>query len=188
MYMYVYGYKYSRFGSQWCNGSVCYRYGGRGNWLPCNVGNISVLNHEGEPMDIKQAGVCTRAHVQTLCKIYAGERLKSQSIHYKQKVKVKTEWWSNDGAFGIWCRIFSQRQRETNLLQHADNGIAQRFSKSGLRTGRELNPDPYFVFQAHLYHSDLRAWHTHTRTRTHTHTHACTRVHEPVLQCLPTLL
>ncbi len=57
-------------------------------------------------------------------------------------MKVKTEWWSKDGAFGIWCRIFSQRQRETNLLQHADNGIAQRFSKSGLRTGRELNPDP----------------------------------------------
>ncbi len=46
-------------------------------------------------------------------------------------MKVKTE-----------CRIFSQRQREMNLLQHADNGIAQRFSKSGLRTGRELNPDP----------------------------------------------
>ncbi len=57
-------------------------------------------------------------------------------------MKVKTEWRSNDGAFGIWRRIFSQRQRETNLLHHADNGIAQRFSKSGLRTGRELNPDP----------------------------------------------
>ncbi len=35
------------------NGSVQYdivhfRYGGQGNWLGCNVGNISVLNHEGE--------------------------------------------------------------------------------------------------------------------------------------------
>ncbi len=35
------------------NGSVRYdivhfRYGGQGNWLGCNVGNISVLNHEGE--------------------------------------------------------------------------------------------------------------------------------------------
>ncbi len=40
------------------------------------------------------------------------------------KVKVKMEWRSNDEAFGIWHRIFSQRQRETNLLQHADNGIA----------------------------------------------------------------
>ncbi len=33
---------------------------GRGNWLRRNVGNISVLNHEGEPMDITQARVCTR--------------------------------------------------------------------------------------------------------------------------------
>ncbi len=38
-----------------------------------NVGNISVLNHEGEPMDIKQARVCTRVYtranfVQDLCR------------------------------------------------------------------------------------------------------------------------
>ncbi len=49
-----------------------FRYGGRGNWCG-NVGNISVLNHEGEPMDIKQAGVCTRVYthanfVQDLCR------------------------------------------------------------------------------------------------------------------------
>ncbi len=25
-------------------------WGGRGNWLRRNVGNISVLNHEGEPI------------------------------------------------------------------------------------------------------------------------------------------
>ncbi len=29
-----------------------------------------------------------------------------------EKVKVKTEWQSNDGAFGIWCRLFSKRQQE----------------------------------------------------------------------------
>ncbi len=28
---------------------------GGGNWLCRNVGNVSVLNHEGEPMDITQA-------------------------------------------------------------------------------------------------------------------------------------
>ncbi len=33
---------------------------GAGQLLHCNVGNISVLNHEGEPMDITQARVCTR--------------------------------------------------------------------------------------------------------------------------------
>ncbi len=84
---------------------------------------------------------------------------------------VKTEWWSNDGAFGIWHRIFSQRQRDTNLLQHADNGIAQCFSKSGLRTGRELNPDPTSYFKCtRITQTSVRG--THTRTHTHTHTHA----------------
>ncbi len=33
---------------------------GRGKWLCHNVGNISVLNHEGEPMDITHTRVCTR--------------------------------------------------------------------------------------------------------------------------------
>ncbi len=40
---------------------------GAGNWLRRNVGNISVLNHEGEPMDIKQARVCTRVCTCKLC-------------------------------------------------------------------------------------------------------------------------
>ncbi len=35
-------------------GSVRFQYVGQGNWLHRNVGNISVLNHEGEPMDITQ--------------------------------------------------------------------------------------------------------------------------------------
>ncbi len=65
--------------------------GGGGNWSCCNVGNISVLNHECETMDITQACVCTRVcTMQTKCKIYTGEHL-NQSFHYKQKVKVKTE-------------------------------------------------------------------------------------------------
>ncbi len=107
-------------------------------------------------------------HVQTLCKIYAGERL-NQSIHYKQKVKVKTEWRSNDGVFGIWCRIFSQRQRETNLLQHADNCIAQRFSKSGLWTRRELNPDQPRLRISSALVSLRPSCVAHTQTHAHTH-------------------
>ncbi len=45
---------------------------GRGNWLCQNAGNISGLNHEGEPMESTQARVCTRVStcanlVQDLC-------------------------------------------------------------------------------------------------------------------------
>jgi len=43
---------------------------------------VLLLNHEGEPMDITQALVCTM-----VCKLNAGEHL-NQSNHYKQKVKV----------------------------------------------------------------------------------------------------
>ncbi len=42
--------------------------------------------------------------------------------HFTKSRKWKLK--RNDGAFGIWCRLFSKRQRETNLLQHADSGIA----------------------------------------------------------------
>ncbi len=48
--------------------------GVRGNWLRRNVGNISVLNHEGEPMD-----------VQTLRNIYAGERLNLSQFTISRK-------------------------------------------------------------------------------------------------------
>ncbi len=84
----------------------------------------------------------------------------------------------------IWRRIFSQRQRETNLLQHADNSIAQRFSKFGLWTGRELNPDPprLRISSALVSLRPPCVAHAHARTRTRT------RAHEPVLQCLQTLL
>ncbi len=42
---------------------------GGGNLLHPNVRNISVLNHEGEPMDITQACVCTCANfAQYLCR------------------------------------------------------------------------------------------------------------------------
>ncbi len=66
-----------------------------GNWLYVAMFEIYVLNHEGEPMDITQACVCTRVcTMQTKCNIYAGEHL-NQSFHYNQKVKVKTESQSN---------------------------------------------------------------------------------------------
>ncbi len=62
------------------------RFGkGGGNWLRCNVGNIAVLNREGEPMDITQ-GTC---------------KLCARLIHYEE---------SKSYAFGICRRIFSQRQ------------------------------------------------------------------------------
>ncbi len=76
--------------TQWCHGSVSFWYGERDNWSCRNVGNISVLNHEGELMDIKQARICTRVCTMKIkCKIYAGEH-PNRSFHYKQKVKVKT--------------------------------------------------------------------------------------------------
>ncbi len=75
--------------TQRCHGLVRFRYG---HWLRRNLGNIYVLNHEDNPMDITQARVCTsrvfkRANLQ---KIYAGERL-NLSQYTKEKVKVKTE-------------------------------------------------------------------------------------------------
>ncbi len=55
-------------------GAYIYIYMGGGNWLRHNVGNIYLLNHEGKPMDI----------TQTLCKIYASERLNlSQDLNLK---------------------------------------------------------------------------------------------------------
>ncbi len=61
--------------TQWCHGSLRFRYGWQGNWVRRNVGNISVLNHEGEPMDITQALAPGFAHVQTKLEMYAGECL-----------------------------------------------------------------------------------------------------------------
>ncbi len=52
---------------------------GGGDWLCHNVGNISVLNHEGKPVDI------TQAHVQTLRNIYAGERLNRSQFTINRK-------------------------------------------------------------------------------------------------------
>ncbi len=43
--------------TQWCYSQFgTFSIRGRGNWLCRNIENISVLNHEGEPMDITQAG------------------------------------------------------------------------------------------------------------------------------------
>ncbi len=111
--------KMSRFGSirQRCNGSGKFSI----NWLLGNVGNISVLNHEGHTKHTFAPGF---AHVQTKrgVKVYARKHL-NLSFHYKQKVKVKMEWRSDDGAFSIWCRLFSQRQRETNVAYIKSNQI-----------------------------------------------------------------
>ncbi len=40
---------------------------GRGNWLRLNVGNISVLNHEGELMDITSTRLHQDLHSCKLC-------------------------------------------------------------------------------------------------------------------------
>ncbi len=53
-----------------------------GNRLRRNVGNISVSNHDGEPMDITQAHVCA---LQTLRKIYAGECLNLSQFTISRK-------------------------------------------------------------------------------------------------------
>ncbi len=59
---------------------------GRGNWLRHNVGNISVLNHEGEQwISNKHAFAPGFAHVQTLCKIYADERLNRSQFTINRK-------------------------------------------------------------------------------------------------------
>ncbi len=76
----------------WCHshGSVRLRCGGA-NWLRRNVGNISVLSREGEPMDITQAGVCIRVCTRAdLAQNYAGKHLNFSQFTIN-KVKVKTE-------------------------------------------------------------------------------------------------
>ncbi len=65
--------------------SLHLRYIHMGFAVRSNTGNISVLNHEGEPMDITQATTCKLANS------YAGERLTSVI----QRVKVK----KTDGVF-----------------------------------------------------------------------------------------
>ncbi len=126
--------------------SVRFRYGGRGNWLYRNVGNISVLNHEGELMDMFAPGF---AHVQTKCKIYAGEHLKSQSIHYKQKVKVKMEW-SNDRAFRhLMQLILSETMRDESTSTYADNGRLSLFFIYFLYI--YIIEETYFVLNIYIY-------------------------------------
>ncbi len=59
---------------KWCHSSLCFQYGGGGGAIGyIAMLEIFVLNHEGEPMDIKQAHVCTRVctranFVQDLCR------------------------------------------------------------------------------------------------------------------------
>ncbi len=77
----------------------------------------------------------------------------------------------------LFCQLTS-----VGVLLHNWNIIAQGFSKSGLRirTGREFNPDPPPLYISSALVS--------LRPPLGTHTHARTRAHEPVLQCLQTLL
>ncbi len=64
---------------------------GAGNRLRRNVGNISVLNHEGEPMGITQALDCTRVCTCANSARFMLVNIINQSVHYKQKVEVKKE-------------------------------------------------------------------------------------------------
>ncbi len=87
---------------------------GGGDWLCRNVGNVSVLNHEGEPMDITQARVCTRVcTLQTKRKIYAGQRLNLSQFTIEKKWKKK--WRS----FLHLTRLFSQRRQIQHMLVYA---------------------------------------------------------------------
>ncbi len=75
-----------------------------GNWLRPNVGNISVSNHEGEPMDFTQAHICTSVStLQTKCKMYAGEHLnQSFSLQAESESKnVMTELSASDAAYSL---------------------------------------------------------------------------------------
>ncbi len=80
-----------------------------------------------------------------------------------------TKSWLNDHGVGV----LDWPAKSPDL-----NPIEQGFAKSGLRSGSGPGGDSirtrlHFIFQAHSYHSDLRAVcvaHTHTRA------------HEPVLQ------
>ncbi len=76
--------------------------------------NISVLNHEGDPMDITQARVCTRVCTRAnFAQINAGECLNLRQFTINRKWKVKTEW-SNDGAFRhLTPHILSEDKRES---------------------------------------------------------------------------
>ncbi len=69
--------------------------------------------------DITQARVCTRVcTMQTKCKIYAGDL--NQSFHYKQKVKVKTEWWQS------FRHLTPVIKSDESTSTYADKGIAYR--------------------------------------------------------------
>ncbi len=71
--------------TQWCHGSVCFRYGA-GQLVTSQCWNISVLNHEGEQwISNKHAFAPGFAHVQTLCKIYANERLNRSQFTINRK-------------------------------------------------------------------------------------------------------
>ncbi len=73
--------------------------------------------------------------MQTKCKIYAGEHL-NQSFHYKQKVKVKTEWWQS------FRHLTPVIKSDESTSTYADKGIA--YSRFHLFT-LYFSCDPYIL-------------------------------------------
>ncbi len=77
-----------------------------------NTGNISVLNHEGEPMGITQA-MCK------LCAIVPVHILTSVI----QKVKVKNLTKLFNAALTLTPHILSETTRDESTSTYADNSI-----------------------------------------------------------------
>ncbi len=102
----------------------------KGNCLLCSVGNISVLNHEDDPVDFTKAMFKLNLSQFTM-----------------QKVKVKTEWQSNDGAFGIWRRLFSKRQREISHVLITVTVLIESFNISlvAVHCGGKKGEETYFM-------------------------------------------
>ncbi len=85
---------------------VTVRYGG--NWLRRNVGNISVLNHEGEPVDITTQATCKLcSRVMPVNVLISVNSLYAES----ESKNGMTELSASDTAYSL-------RRRETNQLQH----------------------------------------------------------------------
>ncbi len=78
-----------------------------------NTGNISVLNHEGEPMGITQA-TCK------LCAIVMPVNVLTSVI---QKVKVKNLTKLFNAALTLTPHILSETTRDESTSTYADNSI-----------------------------------------------------------------
>ncbi len=67
---------------------------GRGNWLRLNVGNISVLNHEGELMDITSTRLHQDLHSCKLCARFMPKNILISVISLQTESESKMEWQS----------------------------------------------------------------------------------------------